>query len=230
MIWLVVAVGLLLLILVHELGHFVAALAVGIQPRKFYVGFPPAIVKLRYKGVEYGIGAIPLGGYVKIPGMHRPAARDFETWMRAALHEEPGLTSLAQQVRRQLDAEDCAGARASLPELQRVLELTTLSQGRGARPIGRFGSSRRAPAVMRTGASRRERLVVIAARPFAERPRRLRDLLRCVRHRCSVGETASTKVAAVSRRRRRPQQRTRGGRQDRRRERKASRPLMHSHA
>ena len=168
MIWLVVAVGLLLLILVHELGHFVAALAVGIQPRKFYVGFPPAILKLRFRGVEYGIGAIPLGGYVKIPGMHRPAARDFETWMRAALHEEPGLASLAQQVRRQLDAEDFEGARATLPELQRVLELTNLSQG--ARR-----SADRALRELEEGTGRDaywrqptwKRLVVIAAGPFA---------------------------------------------------------------
>ena len=55
MIWLVVALGLMLLIFLHELGHFLAALAVGIQPRKFYVGFPPAIVKVRRRGVEYGI-------------------------------------------------------------------------------------------------------------------------------------------------------------------------------
>ena len=129
MIWLVVAVGLLLLILLHELGHFLAALAVGMKPRKFYVGFPPAVVKVRRKGVEYGIGAIPLGGYVRIPGMHRPAARDFETWIRPALHEEPGLTSLAQQVRRALDAEDFDAARAVVPDLQLVLERAQLSPG-----------------------------------------------------------------------------------------------------
>ena len=198
MIWLVVAVGLLLLILVHELGHFVAALAVGIQPRKFYVGFPPALVKLRHKGVEYGIGAIPLGGYVKIPGMHRPAARDFETWMRAALHEEPGLTSLAQQVRRQLDAEDFAGARASLPELQRVLELTTLSQGarRSAdRALREIEEGTGGDAYWRQPTWKR--LVVIAAGPFA-------NVLVAfviffgVFATGAPSNTASTKVAAVS--------------------------------
>ena len=168
MIWLVVAVGLLLLILLHELGHFLAALAVGIQPRKFYVGFPPAIVKVRRKGVEYGIGAIPLGGYVKIPGMHRPAARDFDTWIRPALHEEPGLTSLAQQIRRQLDAEDFEGARASLPELERVLELTKLSPGarraadRAARELEE-GTGRDAYWRQPTW----KRLVVISAGPLA---------------------------------------------------------------
>ena len=67
-------VGLAFLILIHEAGHFFVALAVGMRPRKFYVGFPPALVKTTTNGIEYGIGAIPLGGYVKIPGMHRPAA------------------------------------------------------------------------------------------------------------------------------------------------------------
>ena len=65
--------GLAFLILIHEAGHFFAALAVRMRPRRFYIFFPPALVKWRRKGIEYGIGAIPLGGYVKIPGMHRPA-------------------------------------------------------------------------------------------------------------------------------------------------------------
>jgi regulator of sigma E protease len=167
-IWLVVAVGLLLLIFLHELGHFLAALAVGIQPRKFYVGFPPALVKIRRKGVEYGIGALPLGGYVRIPGMHRPAARDFETWMRPALHEAAGLTSLVQQVKRHLEAEDFTAARAALPELQRVLELTTLSPGarRSAERAAReLDEATGADAYWRQPTWKR--LVVISAGPLA---------------------------------------------------------------
>ena len=84
-------VGLALLILVHEAGHFFASLAVGLRPRKFYVGFPPAIVKTKRKGIEYGIGAIPLGGFVKIPGMHRPVPPDVERRFDAAVAEDPGL-------------------------------------------------------------------------------------------------------------------------------------------
>jgi regulator of sigma E protease len=68
--------GLGFLILIHEAGHFFTAMAVGMRPRRFYVGFPPALVKKTRNGVEYGLGAIPLGGYVKIPGMHRPAPSD----------------------------------------------------------------------------------------------------------------------------------------------------------
>ncbi len=75
MTWLVVIGGLVLLVFLHELGHFSVALAVGMRPRSFYIGFPPALVKFRRKGIEYGLGMIPLGGLVRIPGMHRPAAR-----------------------------------------------------------------------------------------------------------------------------------------------------------
>jgi regulator of sigma E protease len=74
--------GLAVLILVHEAGHFFAARAVGMRPRKFYLGFGPALVKTNRGGVEYGIGAFPLGGYVKIPGMHRPAAGDLRKTLK----------------------------------------------------------------------------------------------------------------------------------------------------
>jgi regulator of sigma E protease len=69
-------IGLALLVMIHEAGHFFAARAVGMTPRKFYIGFGPAIAKRTRGGVEYGIGSIPLGGYVKIPGMSRPSPGD----------------------------------------------------------------------------------------------------------------------------------------------------------
>ena len=127
MTWLVVIVGLLLLVFLHELGHFTVALLVGIRPRSFYVGFPPAIAKVKVRGIEYGIGAIPLGGLVRIPGMHRPAGHDVETFMSAALREDPGLAASVRRVRRALDADDLAGARAALPELREETEAASLS-------------------------------------------------------------------------------------------------------
>ena len=48
--------GLGLLVLVHEAGHFFTARAVGMSPRCFYIGFPPAVVKVKRQGIEYGIG------------------------------------------------------------------------------------------------------------------------------------------------------------------------------
>ena len=67
---LVVAVlGLALLIFVHELGHFLAAKAFHMRVERFYIGFPPAVLKRTRGETEYGIGAIPLGGFCKISGM-----------------------------------------------------------------------------------------------------------------------------------------------------------------
>jgi regulator of sigma E protease len=80
--------ALAVLILFHEAGHFFAARAVGMRPRRFYLGFPPAILKTNRGGVEYGIGAIPLGGYVKIPGMHRAAPGDLRNSLKPEEQEE----------------------------------------------------------------------------------------------------------------------------------------------
>jgi membrane-associated protease RseP (regulator of RpoE activity) len=60
---------LLSLILLHEGGHFLAARATKMQVHQFFVGFGPVIWSIRRNGVEYGIKAIPLGGFVKIAGM-----------------------------------------------------------------------------------------------------------------------------------------------------------------
>jgi regulator of sigma E protease len=56
------------LVFVHELGHFLAAKRVGIRVLKFQLGFNPTIVSFRRGGTEYGIGALPLGGFVKMAG------------------------------------------------------------------------------------------------------------------------------------------------------------------
>ncbi len=60
-----------LLVIIHELGHFLWARAFGIRVEKFYLFFDPwfSLFKFTYKGTEYGIGWIPFGGYVKIAGM-----------------------------------------------------------------------------------------------------------------------------------------------------------------
>src|ERR1700675_3733376 len=80
-------VGLAVLVLIHEAGHFFAARAVGMTPRKFYLGFGPPIVKRTRGGVEYAIGSIPLGGYVKIPGMNRPSPGELALTMKPDVRE-----------------------------------------------------------------------------------------------------------------------------------------------
>ena len=62
--------GFAALIILHEAGHFVAAKAVGMRVERFSLFFGPMIVKRRRGETEYGIGVIPLGGYVKITGMN----------------------------------------------------------------------------------------------------------------------------------------------------------------
>ncbi len=74
-----VALGLGFVIFVHELGHFLAAKTFGVRCDKFYVGFdvpisigpikfPSTLGKFKWGETEYGIGIIPLGGYVKMLG------------------------------------------------------------------------------------------------------------------------------------------------------------------
>src|SRR5260370_3472559 len=57
------------LIVLHELGHFVAAKAVGMRVERFSLFFPPKLVGIKRGETEYSIGAIPAGGYVKITGI-----------------------------------------------------------------------------------------------------------------------------------------------------------------
>jgi regulator of sigma E protease len=63
--------SLSILIVVHEFGHFIAAKAFKTRVEKFYLFFNPgfSIFKFNFKGTEYGLGWLPLGGYVKISGM-----------------------------------------------------------------------------------------------------------------------------------------------------------------
>ena len=52
---------------IHEFGHFIVALKLGLEVKCFSIGFGPAIWKKTWRGVEYRISCIPLGGYVSIP-------------------------------------------------------------------------------------------------------------------------------------------------------------------
>jgi regulator of sigma E protease len=68
--WLLAFLGFALLVILHELGHFTAAKAVGMRVEKFSLFFPPTLLKKKVGETEYAIGAIPAGGYVKITGMN----------------------------------------------------------------------------------------------------------------------------------------------------------------
>ena len=70
MSWILAFVGFALLVILHELGHFAAAKAVGMRVERFSLFFPPLIARYKRGETEYAVGAIPLGGYVKITGMN----------------------------------------------------------------------------------------------------------------------------------------------------------------
>ncbi len=64
----IVLIGLSLLILVHELGHFVAAKWFGMQVDEFGIGFPPRLFSKQWGATRYSVNALPLGGFVKLRG------------------------------------------------------------------------------------------------------------------------------------------------------------------
>jgi len=70
MSWLLAFAGFAALVVLHEAGHFAAAKAVGMKVEKFYLFFPPKAFSIKRGETEYGIGLIPLGGFVKITGMN----------------------------------------------------------------------------------------------------------------------------------------------------------------
>jgi regulator of sigma E protease len=68
--WLWIFLGFSLLIVLHEGGHYLAAKATGMRVERFFLFFGPTIWSFRRGETEYGVKAIPLGGYVKITGMN----------------------------------------------------------------------------------------------------------------------------------------------------------------
>jgi regulator of sigma E protease len=76
--WILTLLGIVMLIVLHELGHFSMAKAVGMRVERFSLFFPPALVKRKWGETEYAIGAIPAGGYVKITGMTWEEIKDMD--------------------------------------------------------------------------------------------------------------------------------------------------------
>ena len=168
--------GLLGLVFLHELGHFTAAKRTGMRALKFYVGFPPPLVRKRVGETEYGIGVVPLGGFVKIPGMLRPEPSDL--WaIEDLLHRSESLPPeraseigiaydrLAQLV-AQGRVDEAAPAAGELGRLIDETEgVTAADRRRVSRCLSRFVESTDPRGYWRS--SRPKRLIVIGAGPFA---------------------------------------------------------------
>src|SRR3954467_13886680 len=89
MSWFLAFAGFALLIIFHELGHFAAAKAVGMRVERFSLFFPPLIARKKIGETEYSIGAVPLGGYVKITGMNPDERLPDEVRTRAYYSQPP---------------------------------------------------------------------------------------------------------------------------------------------
>ena len=169
--------GLLVLVAVHELGHFTAAKLTGMRALRFYLGFPPPILKRQYGETEYGIGAIPLGGFVKIPGMLRPEPGDLydveDLLERADDLSDDDATAIGvalDDVRRHLAQGRHDAALAALPALRAAVEqaapsISELQKRRAVRSMDRLEENLDPRAYWRC--SRARRLAVIAAGPAA---------------------------------------------------------------
>ena len=75
------------LIMVHELGHFLAAKKLGVKVETFSLGFGAVMFKKKHKGTEYCVSAIPLGGYVKMAG---DSAEEFQGKRYEYFSQAPG--------------------------------------------------------------------------------------------------------------------------------------------
>ena len=98
------AVVMLVVIMIHELGHYTVARLFGFKIEEYFLGFGPKLWSTKRGEIEYGVKALPLGGYVKIAGMnpYQPVAPEDlpraygskPRWQRAlVIFAGPGSTS-----------------------------------------------------------------------------------------------------------------------------------------
>jgi regulator of sigma E protease len=87
MSWVLTVAGFAALIVIHEFGHFIAAKATGMRVERFFLFFPPRLISVRRGETEYGIGALPFGGFVKITGMNPEEELPPDVAPRAYYHQ-----------------------------------------------------------------------------------------------------------------------------------------------
>jgi regulator of sigma E protease len=93
---LAVAAGIGMVIFVHELGHFAVAKWCGVKCEKFYLGFDIGgwkLFKFQWGETEYGVGILPLGGYVKMLGQEDNPQRMQEEFEKSKIRSEDGGTA-----------------------------------------------------------------------------------------------------------------------------------------
>jgi membrane-associated protease RseP (regulator of RpoE activity) len=94
----VFAVALTVSVAWHELGHLLPAKAFGVRVSRYFVGFGPTLFSRTWRGTEYGLKALPLGGFIRMAGMYPPTGSDRRPRFRwqAALESEVRQLSAAE--------------------------------------------------------------------------------------------------------------------------------------
>ena len=113
---LMVLIGVNMIILVHELGHFLVARMCGVKCEKFYVWFDIfgwKLCKFRWGETEYGLGVLPLGGYVKMLGQEDNPARLREELERAKAARAAGGSSGGASLESRGNPGQATGSAAS---------------------------------------------------------------------------------------------------------------------
>src|SRR3990167_6694750 len=104
---------LVILILIHEFGHFLAAKLAGMRVDEFGIGFPPRLWGVRRGETEYTVNAIPFGGFVKIYGEDLPSPK----------------APKAEQAAHERLTKSFMGGAVSFSERPRYLQVAVLASG-----------------------------------------------------------------------------------------------------
>jgi regulator of sigma E protease len=167
--WFLAFLGFVVLVILHEAGHFAVAKAVGMRVERFALFFPPLLARKTIGETEYAIGAIPAGGYVKISGMNPDEKLPDEVRTRAYYAQPPWKR---------------VAVIAAGPFVNLVLALVLLFvffSAIGPRELAVDGIAKGFPAqgVLKSG----DRIVSVDGRATDNRPVRTQRLIG--RHRCA---------------------------------------------
>ncbi|MCF8549011.1 MAG: site-2 protease family protein [Pontimonas sp.] len=116
---LVVAVGLLASIALHEWGHYFPAKKFGVYISQFMIGFGPTLFSRTKGDTEYGVKAIPLGGYVAMAGMYAPKSGEKPEASTTGFFDQVVEDTLSPQTATELDMDSRSFYR--LPLYQRII-------------------------------------------------------------------------------------------------------------
>ena len=171
--------GFAVLILFHEAGHFVAAKAVGMRVERFSLFFGPMVWKVRRGETEYGVAAIPLGGYVKITGMN-PREELSEDVKPRAYYNQPVWKRIVVIL---------AGPFVNLMIAFLIIWILLLSQGQQVvvKKVGTIGRGTPAALVLKPG----DQLVSVDG--VSGSADKIRNQIRS--HRCAGSETNGCQAA-----------------------------------